>query len=210
MQADLCAANCRTLLLTLAILGSACAADLIAADARGDSASAPQDAMWRTSVRCGLNSAYVYLRLKGYRLDYEQVAAAIPLSDKGSSLEDLRSFIILHDPATAVVRTTPAALKGLQLPFIAHLEEDTTTIFNSVDSGHYVVVVRITAESVTFIDGTSGIIRSMRSDLFYRAWSGYLILTDQRIPYTKFLILAICIAFAFGWILSDRIQKNAS
>ena len=166
-----------------------------------------EESNWRTSVRCGVNVAYVYLKLKGYTVDYDETLGSLPIGEDGTNLEDLRKFVDSHDSGSVVVRASPSELSQFALPVIAHLEEDTSSLFQSEDTGHYVVVVGVLPERETFVDGTSGAIRTMRSDLFFRAWSGYLILSrPSTFDLTLFLFL-ICICLPVGWLAGAGIQK---
>jgi hypothetical protein len=138
--------------------------------------SGPNDDVWRSTARCGVNATYAFLRLHDRsELTYSDVLNALPVDSDGASLADISDFLTNSGLPSEAVRTTPSALHKLHMPVIAHLYRESPTKFALSERGHYVVLLRVDDGSVTYIDGSSAAIRGVPFDLFARDWSGCVI-----------------------------------
>ncbi len=101
--------------------------------------------------KCGPNSLYMFVRMHGATVSYNEIEQNVKISESGVSIlqlrdtarsvgvqADVRRYLRLHD------------LSRCRLPLIAHLHTETTT------SGHFVLIVSIAESAVSFIDGTTG------------------------------------------------------
>ncbi len=124
--------------------------------------------LWRTPKQCGRNAAYMMLKLYGINADYRGLAAEIPVFEGGSRLSDLAKSVRARGLDVQAVRATPDSLERIPLPAIAHSEEGT-------GQGHYVVLLRVSPESVSLIDGTTARRVELGRDQFHDLWSGHLL-----------------------------------
>ncbi len=129
---------------------------------------------WRVDQRCGVNCSYVWLRHLGKAKGYEEVLNAFHVGENGSSLEDIREGFQSFGVAVRVIRCTPEWLINAPKPVIAHVEwESTTSSFEQ--RGHYVLVLGATGNEVNYLDGSSGVLTTIATQSFTRAWSGYCV-----------------------------------
>jgi hypothetical protein len=139
-----------------------------AAEAGG--AQEADDPGWRDITRCSVNCLYISLKLFGRHVDYASVMERVPIGEKGARLTDMRDCVTSFGVEAQVVKATPASLAACPLPAIAHLEEERET------TGHYVVVVGVAPDAVEYIDGTTGIDRTVSMAEFIKNWTGHLLL----------------------------------
>ncbi len=144
---------------------------------------------WQTARYCGVNCLYFLSRLEGMSVEYDDVAAVTPVTDLGSSLEDLHERASRLGIPNEVAKITPETLLKLDLPVIAHITNDR-------DQGHYVVLLAIQDQknpslaTVKIIDGTTCRFEQRNLGYFMRMWSGYVLLPKEG-PFGQFLLRAI-------------------
>ena len=124
--------------------------------------------LWRTPKQCGRNAAYMLIKLFGISADYRSMASEIPVFEGGSRLSDIARSVRARGLDVRAVRATPDSLERIPLPAIAHSEEET-------GQGHYVVLLRVSPESVSLIDGTTARYAELERDKFHELWSGHLL-----------------------------------
>jgi ABC-type bacteriocin/lantibiotic exporter with double-glycine peptidase domain len=176
-------------------------------------AKAEDESIWRSRARCGVNCAYLFLKLHGYDVDYDAVLAHIPVSAAGSTMEDVRRYISSKGTNAVAIRATPPDLMALTLPVIAHVEPEDPEFFFVGERGHFVVVVGLSSETVTYIDGTTGAIHDQDMAEFVRTWSGRLIVVQGR---SSRMLIAIVLmgsgllTFLVVWVLRTRWHATLS
>ena len=146
---------------------------------------------WRQPNYCGVNSAYVFLKIHGEEVTHDEVEQRIPVSDAGSSLSDLREGIQSFGMPVRAVRAQSEQLARIPLPAVAHIERNDVHTFDPLNRGHFVVLVAVEPEVVSYVDGTSGVLETARKDRFLREWSGYLLVPDLRAFYFLPMMLSV-------------------
>lgn len=117
---------------------------------------------------CGSNALYMLLRLYDIQVDQEQLAATVPVNNNGTSLAELREAAASLGLEATVRRCSLDELRGhVQSPFLAHL---------AMVSQHYVVVIDVSDDSVTLLDGTTGKLETLKRSWVEERWSGYVLL----------------------------------
>jgi len=144
-------------------------------------------AVWRSGRNCGLNCLFVLLGANNIETDYDRLSEEVLVENKVASLTDLRLAAKRHGLATALGKTDPEGLTSLPKPVLAHWD-----IANKPGDipGHFVLVVKTTAESVEFMDGTSGVIGALEWREFQRRWSGYVLYVSPSQPFASWGYLA--------------------
>jgi hypothetical protein len=179
---------------------SACAADQIV----GSPFPASHD-----EKRCGVNGLYMLMKMYAVDVDYNRVASSLPVTEKGSSLADMsRVAAELGFPAE-VTLATPSSLHD-HLPAIAHVR-------GSGPTGHYYLICNDrNPYNLNVIDGTSGMYQRIDKGLFYRSWTGYL-LVPAVTPVDRFerrlcavLFVACCILAAIVLPRAFRLKLVAA
>ncbi len=127
---------------------------------------------WRTEKTCGLNCLFVMLRLGGRTLSYPELYDRVLLSDQGVALADLRDQAGFFGLACSLAKTDPAHLEFVPTPFIAHTELLSPS---GKSAGHYVLVLNVTSEELTFMDGTTAVISTVNKNSFVERWTGYIL-----------------------------------
>ena len=117
---------------------------------------------------CGSNALYMLLGLYGIPVDEEQFGATVPVNDDGTSLAELQEAAGALGLEMSVRRCSIEELqKHFRWPFLAHL---------TMVPPHYCVVIDISDDSVTFLDGTTGELETLRRSWVEAGWSGYVLL----------------------------------
>jgi len=144
-------------------------------------------AAWRSPGNCGLNCLHVLLGANNIETDYDRLSEEVLVENKVTSLTDLRQAAKRHGLAATLGKTGPEGLTALPKPVVAHWD-----LANEPGDypGHFVLVVKTTAESVEFMDGTSGAIRVLEWREFQRRWSGYVLYVSPSQPFASWGYLA--------------------
>lgn len=143
-----------------------------------DSAStATED--WRTAFRCGPNALYLFLRVRGWRGELNEIYDRVPTGKKGCSLLELQRASESMGISTAAFRTDIDGLRAVRMPVITY-----HTNAWSTDVGHFYFVTSIGRigtdgiERVDIIDPISLVEKDILMHEFARSWTGYM-LADQ-------------------------------
>jgi hypothetical protein len=124
-----------------------------------------------STVSCGVDCTFVLARLLGNDATLRDVEGAVRVGERGSSLVDLREGAQSLGLSMASVRCAPDDLDRLPLPAIA-LQEPS----DNDASNHYIVVLRVDADRVTFADPAVHRISEVTRSSFVRATTGaYLV-----------------------------------
>jgi len=121
---------------------------------------------WRSPRQCGPNCLYAYLALHGKSTTLDAIAARVLVGNDGANMADLRKAASGLGLPSRVVKSSVDRLGDWQLPAIAHLH---------TRSGHFVLLLQATPESVTIGDMNNGQINTIVLDRFSELWSGYLL-----------------------------------
>jgi ABC-type bacteriocin/lantibiotic exporter with double-glycine peptidase domain len=140
---------------------------------------------WRNPLRCGPNCLYAYLSLHGAKVPLKTISERLPIGAKGVNMADLRRVASELGVPSYVVPTTPNRLGGFALPAIAHLQ---------TREGHFVLVLRITKDTVTTADMLSGFVENLAADRFFERWSGYLLVPGTAPLPVSALVLVVALA----------------
>ena len=122
---------------------------------------------WRNPRRCGLNCLYAYVSIHGHPVELISILNRVPIGPDGASMGALRKAATELGVPSQVIEATPGQLSGVPLPAIAHLE---------TRDGHFVLILRVTPETITVADLMSGTTETLPADVFFERWSGYLLI----------------------------------
>lgn len=134
---------------------------------------------------CGPNSLYIFSSLIGVNADPGIVTKYVPKNPAGMSLQEMQfackglgidaDVVHLAPPQRISIR---GAL-GEALPCIAHC------VPRHSAGGHYVVVVKVERDGVTFYDGADGGMRTFTNTEFSTYWSGYALVPRRRAQFSN-------------------------
>lgn len=200
-------AGVRSVLYFGPVLGF-CISSLAYTNCQGQTRAEPRSHHWRSSQMCGVNSTYVWLRLSGYAVSYHDVSTGIPVRENGSTLASMLAFVRGQGANATAVAATPEQLMRARMPVIAHLQFDGTSQFQASERGHFVVVLDANAESIRYVDGSTGSLKRESADRFIRNWSGVLLLTNGRgFPIQFGLVVLVSAVMVIGALLIRRRKR---
>lgn len=159
---------------------------------------------WRIAENCGVNAAYVYLRLRGSSTKYSEVFHGIPRVKGGTSMEDIRRFVSANGIESFVVKVTPDSLTTVSMPCIALVDPETSASYDSPEIGHFIVLLGFDDRHIRYVDGTTGAVRILRTDLFCRIWSGYLIVTIEERYRIAQKVIALLVSGLACYVMSKQ------
>lgn len=136
---------------------------------------------WQFENRCGSNCLYIFLQFHGCPVAHEDLAAYCPIGAKGISLQALKELTTERGLRAQVVKTTPEGLGVIELPAIALLGEGR--------ENHFILLCEVREETITFVDGSTGVVDEMDRKIFHKNWSGFL-LVKGRDPWQRVLLLS--------------------
>lgn len=127
---------------------------------------------WRGEQLCGVY-ALSYLAQLEHRgaMTPNYIRELVPITERGSSLLDLKCASEIMKMPVRAVRCAPAAFDHLSLPAIAHLEPT-----DVAPVAHYVVLLRVDRASVTLFDWNLRAITECDRRDFLEAASGYYLI----------------------------------
>lgn len=150
---------------------------------------------WRNPLRCGANCLYGYLRLHGREVSLDEIASRVPITPDGANLADMRRAASELGISSRVLKANSSQLRDCPMPAIAHLD---------ISRGHFVLLLQLSHDAVTFSDMTSGEIETQPIDLFLENWSGYLLIPDNSNKKSEYFILIPCLLAPLGFYLYRR------
>jgi hypothetical protein len=183
---------------------------LASSPGEGRATEDPQAGLQSTYL-CGVNSAYLMLKLHGIDADYRQIGAQMPIKEHGSSLADLRRVIVASGLDVGGYQCSSLRdLAAFQKPFIVHTRQ------RNNPGGHYIVVLDEGERGFRYLDGTFPLYGGWASPEHLEAmWTGYVVAktvdTSHWLIGASGVILAMCILTAL-WIPKQgrRIHPPAS
>ncbi len=151
---------------------------------------------WRDDAICGINSAYVFLKLHGIDVDHSQIREAL-FQPRGVSVVELRNYLSDVGVRCAIKKSTPEYLASLEFPIIVYQEP----IGTELEMGHFDVIVRCLPEVIIFIDGSTGSLEGISPDDFLRRWSGFYISHEPTwVAITRYLFWVLVVFSALAFI----------
>jgi hypothetical protein len=142
----------------------------VAPPAPSPAGMAPQE---RSGRECGLHSLFVFLRLSGHDVTYDQTRAAVSIGPQGTSLLELQQAASRLGAKTAVSRCSMAELVQMPKPVIAHLRPAPSNIPDR--AGHYVVVLNADETGVEAIDTTYAAPYWYPAPMWEGKWTGHIL-----------------------------------
>jgi hypothetical protein len=127
----------------------------------------------RAGRECGLDSLFVFLRLSGHDVTYDQTRAAVPIGPMGTSLLELQQAASRLGANTTLSRCSMPELIHMPKPVIAYLPEGTAGPKGSV--GHFVVVLKADETGVEAADSAVATFLKYSPSQFEGEWSGHLL-----------------------------------
>lgn len=125
---------------------------------------------WRTPENDARNCLYLLLRLHGLPVSYERLAAALPTTDQGVTLTELRDAARRFGLNLRIAKRTPAGLRGDRLPAIAHLDDGSPD-----EPGRYVLLLSCGDEQCRYVAGGHVTYRTVSTDEFRRSWGRFVL-----------------------------------
>lgn len=132
--------------------------------------------VWQTGPYCGANSLYMFLRISGVTVRYEDLKKEVPVSENGASCLELQGCSEKHGVPLEVLSIKPSDIKALGYPIIALLG----THRKGEVVGHFIVVCNETKDGILAVDGTTGNLDRISKPVFNRAFSGYVLARKGR------------------------------
>lgn len=117
---------------------------------------------------CGPAALAYMFSYYGKEILEEELVKQINVTELGTSMLELKNVVIKNNFIAMGVKETYKALMEEPLPVVAYLNDD-----------HYVVVNKISHESVHMFDPAIGHVQVPRA-IFERAWNGYLLLIRMK------------------------------
>jgi Peptidase C39 family/Protein of unknown function (DUF1573) len=154
---------------------------------------------------CGAISLYIWLRLIGHEANYDQVLEYVGVTEEGSSLAQLSEAAQHWTKKVGLLKGEPRDLDWLPLPAIAHGSFDGK-------NGHYVVIVNVTPQTVTYVNGPAGgVVEAARLNFQKNFWSGYVLVPEDATGAGRpYIVLGVVASVALmGWIVSRRRLRPA-
>ncbi len=122
-------------------------------------------------LSCGPTALYIWLRLLGHDVAYDEVSRCVPVARQGTSLAQLAEGARRWTRGARVLRVSPDEIERLRLPVIAHGRFRGQTS----NEGHYVVVVKVTPVGAVCIDAGRGLRVEIAKSDFAAFSSGYVL-----------------------------------
>lgn len=169
-----------------------------------------REKIWQAGPACGPNSLYFYLRLNGIGVDHRELLRDLAPTERGCSLEALRTASASRGLAARVVKTTPEGLAAFNPPYVVHFD-----LPGELD--HFATVINMGRNEATLVDGSEGAIVYMSRVEFNEQWSGYLLVRDDRRRWTTWLVRAVKAVFvgevamlglAVPWCLMLEVSRH--
>jgi hypothetical protein len=135
-----------------------------------------------STTRCGIHALYVLLRVLGHPVSYADVGSAVDVSERGTTLEQLRSAAISLGVDAGAYHCTLDDLREWNysgvLVLIHNLGADNVTQALSdgrVEVGHYITLVGYDSKNdrILGVDGSFATVRRFSRERFLDMWTGY-------------------------------------
>lgn len=142
----------------------------------GGSCRGEQDIVEMMRYRCGYNSVYVLLRLSGVDCSYEELKLNGNSGSKGLSVKELAEELKRCGLPSRVIRCDiPDDVRKLSPPFIIYTNPDRSG--NTI--GHFLVVTKISNETIDLIDGTTSEKKEYAIAKLSNLWDGVVIIPEK-------------------------------
>jgi len=167
-----------------------------------------QEDVWRDAARCGINAAYLLLRLHSIEVAYDRLLALCPPKPaSGTTLADLHCLVAQSGLSCSASRLDLKSLTN-HVPAIVHMETDDSATPSLIGRGHFSLVFKCERDLVWLIDGTTGSVHSLPATEFRRRWSGYALSAAPMVA-TRTLIFAT-IAHCLLWCAVDFFRTRGA
>jgi len=160
---------------------------------------------WRTINLCGVNSTYAMLRYHQVQASYDDVRSRLNFNEQeqeGTSLQSIAECLESFGLEVIKAKSKTSDLLKYPLPVIAHLETNSSRGSDGATFGHYVLVYQLEDDHVYFMDGTTGMLKEISSQVFFNQWSGYLIVASKK--HESSILFSGMLAGAVGFYLIWR------
>jgi hypothetical protein len=150
---------------------------------------------------CGVDALYFVLQIHGQDPTLDELTRDIRLTDRGSSLADLRAAARARGLSYECVRCGPEELRRLPTPAIAHVAP-----LGGTDLAHYVVVLAVRQNAVAVFDPNDNRFSEVPLAEFNRRATGYY-LADHRPLFPGWLAAGWAAAgglLGLGWWAAAR------
>jgi hypothetical protein len=137
--------------------------------------SSPVDSS-RETVRCGINSLFVFLILAGRSEISLQDLENIPMSPEGASLLALREEAKRFNIDAEIRRYPTEAADSMPLPAIVHFIAEP----GSITREHFNVMYKMDAGRAYLVDGTTGSKFVLQRSELPRRWTGFAMIQKRR------------------------------
>lgn len=189
--------------------GLLCALSGLAAVGVAQQGDPHADLFWRTTKNCGANCLYLLLYARGYELAYEDVLAATPIRQAGSTLADLQQAADALNVPVRLGKGTPGDLQRATLPLMIHMD---TASGEADATGHYLLVTEIHDDSgvVEVFDGSSALRTRVSMNELQRNWSGFVLEVPGPAVWKYQLWISIATLLAASYVFRRRSRVLAT
>jgi hypothetical protein len=168
--------------------------------------------VWRSPKVCGHNCLYLFLRLRGFDVDYDLLVNEINETNGNVSLATMQTAAGGQGLKLEAYHVNASMLQTFSMPIILHLDRMSRS--GRLD-GHYILLLTKSDAATEYIDGTSGILRTVPWRDIEERWSGYCLASpDPESPSPRYQFLLGCligaIATAAGLCLLLMRQRRVS
>lgn len=104
-----------------------------------------------SSVACGVNALFVYLRCRGGHADYESIRMCVNEGARGLTMQQMKAMAAQAACPSMVLKSSISNIDARMLPAIALISADKLSPQN-----HFIVVISRKGDRLQVMDGTSG------------------------------------------------------
>jgi hypothetical protein len=168
--------------------------------------------VWRSPKVCGHNCLYLFLRLRGFDVDYDSLVKELNETDGNVSLATMQTAAAGKGLKLEAYHVNTSTLQTFSMPVILHLDRMSRS--GRLD-GHYILLLSKSDTATEYVDGTSGILRSVPWRDIEEKWSGYCLASPELeglSPRRQFVFGCLFGAFATGtglWLMLMRQRKTS-
>jgi hypothetical protein len=150
-----------------------------------DVATAEQLALDQAGLTCGRDCLYIWLRLQGNAVSYDDVQSRVAVGPQGSEMSEILKASRAWEPSARLGKLTYRELCALKCPVIVHI----WVTQGKNREGHYMVVTEATENHVSLIETATQIRSNMRPQEFSEIWSSYALYKET--PVMNWDIMAL-------------------
>lgn len=156
-----------------------------------------------SGLTCGRDCLYLWLRLQGVSVSYDDVQSQIDIGPSGSEMSEILKASRVWEPSTRLAKLAYSDLCALKRPAIVHV-----WVTQGKDrKGHYMVVTRASEEGVSMIETATQMRTDMTPQAFSELWSSYALYKGNPVIDWA-LSLPIVAVLLIVWQIYSHVKKK--